>query len=470
MIAARGVAEVIALGINALVIIAVTRAVGPEAFGLFAVAATVGQILLIATNAGLHTLGSQRIANLISHGDAAGPAVTRIWASVVALRLLLGIAFAVGTAVLVTALINDETLRGFLYAVLIALPFVALKSEWLLVARGEAQLVAITRALGAVVTAVVVLGLIHDAADARFLPLIFVVPVVTTGIAGLAIVIAGRRIDVRRVALPTRIDAVRYLASARHYLVAELSVFVYGSSDRLFLYVFAGPTTVGLYDAAYKLLQPFAAISAVVGDSMYRSLATSLGTERMAVVFRRWVDLMSVATVPVGFITLAFGTWIVDVVYGPAFSDASSYLALLGLTVTFGYMAAVVTIPFTAWNAPQAYGRAVLAGGVANIAMNVLLIPAFAGVGAAVATIGAKVTVGIWGYRTFRRITDYPVGRHLAFYAVASAVSIGFGIALGSMLGLPEVGQLVLCGVAYALLLRVRLRRELPRVAAAPGA
>ena len=203
---------------------------------------------------------------------------------------------------------------------------------------------------------------------------------------------------------------------------------------------------------------------------MYRALATSLGSDRMAVVFRRWVDLMSVATVPVGFITVAFGTWIVGVVYGPAFSGASSYLALLGLTVTFGYMAAIVTISFTAWNAPQAYGRAVLAGGVANIAMNVLLIPAFAGIGAAVATIGAKVTVGLWGYRTFRRITDYPVGRHLAFYAIASAGSVLLGVGLGSVLGLPEIGQLVLCGVAYASVLRVRLRRELPRVAPAQGA
>jgi O-antigen/teichoic acid export membrane protein len=407
---------------------------------------------------------------VITRGEDAEPAITRIWSAVVVLRLVLGITLAIGASAVVTIFINDETLRGFLYAVLLALPFVALKSEWLLVARGEAQLVAVTRALGAVLTAVIVVALIHDPADARYLPLIFVLPVATTGVAGLAIVATGRRIEARQVAVPSRADSVRYLAAARHYLIAELSVFVYGSSDRLFLFVFAGPTIVGLYDAAYKLIQPFAAISAVVGDSMYRSLAIALDTDRFESVFRRWVDLMCVATVPVGFVTLAFSTGIVGVVYGPAFAGASAYLALLGLTVTFGYMAAIVTIPFTAWNAPQAYRSAVLAGGVANLIMNILLIPAFSAIGAAVATIGGKIAAGLWGYRTFRRRTDYPVGRHLAFYAVASAASVVLAVWLGSALGISELGQLAMFGLSYAVFLAVRLRRDLPRVATAPGA
>jgi O-antigen/teichoic acid export membrane protein len=203
---------------------------------------------------------------------------------------------------------------------------------------------------------------------------------------------------------------------------------------------------------------------------MYRSLATSLGTERFDSVFRRWVDLMCIATVPVGFVTLAYGTWIVAVIYGPAFAEASAYLALLGLTVTFGYMAAIVTIPFTAWNAPHAYRSAVLGGGVANLIMNILLIPAFSGIGAAVATIGGKVTAGVWGYATFRRLTDYPVVRHVAFYAVASAASVVLAVALGTAFGIPELAQLVVFGMSYAVFLAFRLRRDLPRVATAPGA
>ena len=51
MIFVRGLAELLALVLNAVVVIIASRAVGPAAFGTFAVAATLGQIGIIAVNA-----------------------------------------------------------------------------------------------------------------------------------------------------------------------------------------------------------------------------------------------------------------------------------------------------------------------------------------------------------------------------------------------------------------------------------
>ena len=56
MIIVRGLAELLALVLNAVVVIIASRAVGPTAFGTFAVAATLGQIGIIAVNAGQQTL------------------------------------------------------------------------------------------------------------------------------------------------------------------------------------------------------------------------------------------------------------------------------------------------------------------------------------------------------------------------------------------------------------------------------
>jgi O-antigen/teichoic acid export membrane protein len=248
--------------------------------------------------------------------------------------------------------------------------------------------------------------------------------------------------------------------AGRHYLMAELSNFVYGSSDRLFLFVLAGATTVGLYDAAYKLIQPFYAISSVAVDSMYRSLARSFGTCESNHVFRRWVDVMSVATIPVGFVTLAFAPALIDLVYGSQFRGAETYLALLGFVITFGYMAGIVTIPFTAWNAPAPYGQAVFAGGAANIVLNVMLIPSLGGIGAGLATLTAKVTVGLAGFRTFRRLTDYPVLRDFGWYLVVSAACVIFGLGLGVVTGVPTVVQLAAVAALYAALVSPRILRS----------
>ena len=121
-------------------------------------------------------------------------------------------------------------------------------------------------------------------------------------------------------------------------------------------------------------------------------------------------------------------------------------------------MAGIVTIPFTAWNAPAQYGRSVLAGGIANLALNLLLIPSLGGIGAAIATVAAKITVGAWGYRTFRTLTTYPVLRDFATYGVVSAVCVAFGVAVGILIAVPVVVQLIAIGVAYLTFVSIRLR------------
>jgi hypothetical protein len=101
-----------------------------------------------------------------------------------------------------TVLVTDPL--SVIYSVLVALPFAALKSEWLLIAKGEVQLVALMLALGALATAFLTLNLVNDATDAILLPLIFVTPIVTTALAGLVIVFAGRHVDVRALVRPFR--------------------------------------------------------------------------------------------------------------------------------------------------------------------------------------------------------------------------------------------------------------------------
>ena len=228
------------------------------------------------------------------------------------------------------ALVADPQLRAFIAAVTIGLPFAALKSEWLLVAQGVVQMVALTRVAGALATAVMTIALVQTADDARYLPIIFVAPLVTTALLGFVVVFLGKHVDGRLLALPTPSAIVTSITAGAHYLTAELSNFAYANSDRLFLYAFAGATVVGLYDAAYKLIQPFYAISSVVGDSMYRLLAKSFGTTDFGRVFRQWVDLMCIPTIPVGFLCLAFAPWVIEIVYGPAFSGPPHSLRSLG--------------------------------------------------------------------------------------------------------------------------------------------
>ena len=242
-----------------------------------------------------------------------------------------------------------------------------------------------------------------------------------------------------------------YLRSGWHYLEGGHGCLHLCEFRQLFLYVFSGPTILGLYDAAYKLLQPFYAVGAVVGDSMYRQLARALHTPDLSRVFRRWVDLMGAPTLPLGFVCFVDGPWIIDLIYGSQYVDAGPYLALLGWVITVGYGAGIITIPFSAWSVPREYGNSILTGGVVSLVLNLALISTFAGFGAAIATIFAKLAVGVVGIHYFRRIAEYPVLRDLGFYMGVAALCV-FLAWLTGRLGIAVPVQLGLAGAIYALI------------------
>jgi O-antigen/teichoic acid export membrane protein len=248
-----------------------------------------------------------------------------------------------------------------------------------------------------------------------------------------------------------------------HYLKSDASVFIFTSSDRLFLYVFATPTVVGLYEAAYRVIQPFYMVSAVVGDAMYLPLARSFGTDRLRPVFRRYVDLMCFATVPLGFFLLAFAPTVISFVYGTKYAESSQYLAILGWVITFGYTAGVAVLPFTAWNRPREYGNSTLLGGALNLGLNFALIPRYGGSGAAWATVAAKVAVMFSAVRYFRRATDYPLVRDFVEYASFSAVAFGTALAATSLPPYPAASGIIVFGLVYVTLVAlVRWRRYWP--------
>jgi len=449
MVVVRGLAEILALGSNAIAVVVASRAVGPTNFGTLALAAAIGQLGIIIGNAGISTYGSQRIASETRDQRDQPGQISSVWLAVVISRIVPSIVAATAGILAAALLVQDPLLRGFLYVVFPSLMVLPLKSEWFLVALGRIQAVAFVRAAGAIGTAILTVVLIRGEADADRLPLLFVVPLVVTATLSSLMVVRSDRAGQRARQLTSAGVMTHYVRSGWHYLKADASVFVYANSDRLFLWVLSGPTVLGLYDAAYKLLLPFYAVGAVVSDSMYQRLAHAIGRPSFAVVFRRWVDFMSVATVPAGFVCMAYSAWIIGLIYGEQFEGAAVYLSLLGWVITIGYLAGIITIPFTAWNAPREYANSIVAGGVTNLALNVALIPGLAGAGAALATIAAKAAVGIVGFRYFRRKTEYPVLRDFAFYLVASGASVLIA-SMTARLGIPIPAQIVLAGMTYA--------------------
>jgi O-antigen/teichoic acid export membrane protein len=83
---------------------------------------------------------------------------------------------------------------------------------------------------------------------------------------------------------------------------------------------------------------------------------------------------------------------------------------------------------------PKEYGNSILWGNILNTALNFILIPFAGPIGAALATLGAKITVTIVGYYYFRRATNYPILKDYLLFFIASVIPLLSVIILSAVL------------------------------------
>ncbi len=451
----RGAAELVGLVLGLVSTVWVSRAVGPAPFGYFAVALTVLTLGAIGINAGMSMSGSQRVANEPARSGEMW------WAVIVGRAIIAGPAIILAVAIL-SIVPMPQALRDYLFVGLGIWILVPFRTEWLLVARGHLKGISVIRVLASVASLLVAVLFIHDPSDAWRLPYVALASAAVSAVG--TMLVAAHMWQLRRPAEPGARPTIQAnLRDGLQYLKSDASVFIFTSSDRLFLYVFATPTIVGLYEAAYRVIQPFYMISAVVGDAMYLPLARAIGTDGLGTTFRRYVDLMCFATIPLGFFLLAFAPGVISILYGTSFEEASQYLAILGWVITFGYTSGVAVTPFSAWNRPRYHGDATAFGGALNLGLNVALIPPYGGFGAAWATVAAKIAVTLAGIRYFRRVTDYPVIRDFAEYLGISALALVAGAGASWLLPYPTTSGIGAFGLVYvALVAMVRWRRYGP--------
>jgi O-antigen/teichoic acid export membrane protein len=450
----RGGAEIAGLALGILATLWVTRAVGPTYFGYYAVMVTIITLGSLLINLGLVNVGSQRVAN---DRDRSGEV---LWVVTATRVIPAAIAVVGGLLVLAIAPI-DHILQGYLQIGLLVWALSPFANSWVFVAQGRLRVVSALRLGTAATTAMTALLLIRGESDAHLVPWTLVLGTLVGAVV--STLLGYRSSPFQRPTEAPIPEVVRaYLRDGLHYLKADLSSYIFLSSDRLFLYAFAAPFVVGLYAAAYSLIQPFYLIGGVVWDVMYLPIARTFGTSRLYGTFRRYVDLNCFALMPIGFFLLAFAPSVVGVFYGDKYAGSAEYLSILGWVITFGTTSGIAVLPFTAWNRPREYGNSTALGGALNLGLNAALIPVFGGVGAAWATVAAKVAITVFGIRYFRRASDYPIVRDILEYLGISAVAFMAAIATFRSAPGNVIVAMVAFGATYvALVAIVRWRQTI---------
>ncbi len=203
------------------------------------------------------------------------------------------------------------------------------------------------------------------------------------------------------------------LMTATPMLITGSVFFILGWADNLFLGIFRSESEVGIYDAAFKLaaapamiLVAINAIQAPVFSGLYH-----MGEmEKLRESVQKGSRLLFITSVPIGLILwLAPGFWLG--IFGEDFRAGATALMILTAGSLVNSLTGSVGILLQMTGRQKQYNYIVSSAAGLNILLNILLIPSYGIIGAAIASASSKILqncMAAWYvYRVYNFATIY---------------------------------------------------------------
>ena len=302
---------------------------------------------------------------------------------VLTFRLALA-AVTIGALVLVALLAREiEGDMIMLYA-LTLIPL-ALSTRWVLTGMGMTGIAGLSRAVGETVVLIVVFLVVSSPADLWRVPVSQLLGDAAAALLLLAVlhqygVHASLRWDTGTVR-----PLVRHVAPYVGSTLLGLAIF---NADLLFLRAFADRATVGLYASAYALVSFLINVGATYSLSLIAPISRLAGApdELQSLYGTAWARALAIA-VPVAVGGALIANPAIRTFFGPAFTPAGTVLAVLMVSVPLSVLRSVAVSALMAKGREDVLFRTVFVAAAANIALNLVAVPAFGMLGAAIVTV-----------------------------------------------------------------------------------
>jgi O-antigen/teichoic acid export membrane protein len=394
------------------------RKAGPQTFGTYAFAlALAGFVVGAPTNFGIGTLGIRNIAR--DPGDAG-----KVVGEALAVQAIIAAVAVALLVALVPLLSTDQEVVTL--TPLVALYYVAysMTVDWALQGLQRLRAVAVARLAGQVLFGIVTpLVLVRGPAGAERYAAVLAAGAILTAIVAFAMV--------RRAVGPIRVSwaiaPLRDLAKKAAPLGFSLVMLqIYYSMDQVLLGFLTDKSQVGQYAAAAKLPVVLGGFIQIWVSAVYPH-ASKLFTDDSDALRRQlgsFTSLSVVAALPLAAGSAILGTAVMTGLFGPAYGPAGTSFAILMAASAIVVVAINYTSLAMAVDQEHTFAWAVTIASIINVIMNLVLIPFYGAIGAAISTVAAELVVClICAHRVVSVIGRPPLaGRRIAGAVAATAV------------------------------------------------
>lgn len=249
--------------------------------------------------------------------------------------------------------------------------------------------------------------------------------------------------------------------------VAEILRRLTGQADKLLLAALAAPVAVGVFSAANKVLEavnPFTVNLTLPLFPVFSRLARD-SSVKLSKAYEQSLKFLYVMGVPIAVVLFVLADRIVVLLFGETFGESGPVLRLLAPAVILLLPTSVYGYLFTAMGRQRSYaGCAAISLGV-TLLIDLLLIPRYGALGAAVGTVAGESALFLSGLIVLRYVWGGWLGLGLVGRPLLSGLAMGVVCWLVKDAAWPSVAAGVMGGLAvYAtglLTANTFTRREL---------
>lgn len=206
-----------------------------------------------------------------------------------------------------------------------------------------------------------------------------------------------RFVDFKRVKIT---DCTAHLRPMLILFIPVMAVTIYKTVDKVILANSTDVSYVGLLDSAVRIIGIPLAIVTALGVVMLPRIShlTATGQHGAAASYmRRAMDFSMFISFPIALGLIATAPNFIPILLGSQFSGSIELVIVLAFSVIFIAWANVLRTQYILPRKKDGlYIRSLLAGAVASIVINFLLIPHFHALGAAIAALCAETTVALY--------------------------------------------------------------------------
>lgn len=183
--------------------------------------------------------------------------------------------------------------------------------------------------------------------------------------------------------------AISFLKDSWPLAFANLAVILYMRIGQVMLGNIMNNTEVGIYSVAVRLAEMWYFIPMSIASSVFPSVIKARRDD--AILYQRRLEMfygmMSMIALSVAVTTFLFTDFIIKVLFGSKYAGAGSVLSVYVWASIPVFLNIASTQYLIAENKTTVALLRTLAGSVANVALNIVLIPRYGGVGAAWASL-----------------------------------------------------------------------------------